>query len=364
MVTNSQLYVSTRKGLFELTRTNGTYQVSDIHFLGDPVTFTLATDDTLYAALNLGHFGIKFRRKDGDTDWQEFDPPSLEHAKVGSDEEKAPSVMQIWSVVQGSDENELWAGTIPAALFHSKDRGQTWQLNEALWNEPSRTEWFGGGYDQAGIHSILIHPHDPADILLGISCGGVWHTNDKGSSWHHRCQGLRAEYMPPEKAGDPVSQDPHQIAQCQTDPEHLWMQHHNGIFHSTDRAQNWRELTDIDPSTFGFAVVAHPNDAKTAWFVPAVKDECRVPSNGKVIVNRTQNSGQSFQTLKDGLPQNHAYDLTYRHAMTMDEQAQTLAFGTTSGGLWWSDNNGDDWQSIDARLPPIYALSFRNRNGR
>ena len=115
---------------------------------------------------------------------------------------------------------------------------------------------------------------------------------------------------------------------------------------------------DVAPSTFGFAVAAHPSDPDTAWFVPAQKDEKRIPVDGRVVVNRTCDAGRTFETLTAGLPQEHAYDLVFRHALDVDETGERLAFGSTTGSLWLSENAGDAWQALSSNLPPIHAVRF------
>ena len=150
----------------------------------------------------------------------------------------------------------------------------------ALTNEPSRREWFGGGYDVPGIHSICVDPLNSRRVLVGISCGGVWITEDGGASWKPGVAGMRAAYMPPERAEDPAVQDPHRIVQCASAPDVYWCQHYNGIWRSHDGAQRWQEIgAAAKPlaSDFGFAVAAHPQDPLTAWFVPAMADERRIP---------------------------------------------------------------------------------------
>src|SRR2546426_8105855 len=127
---------------------------------------------------------------------------------------------------------------------------------------------------------------------------------------------------------------------------------------STDGSRSWQEVTAVTPSKFGFAVAAHPQDADTAWFVPAVKDECRVPVDGKLVVARTRDAGKSFQALGKGLPQQHAYDLVYRHGLAVDASGKHLALGSTTGGLWISENQGDSWECISTQLPPIYCVRF------
>jgi photosystem II stability/assembly factor-like uncharacterized protein len=153
-------------------------------------------------------------------------------------------------------------------------------------------------------------------------------------------------------------QDPHIVAQCRANPDVLWVQHHNGIFRSTDAAASWTEISNVKPSAFGFAVAAHPEDPNTAWFVPAVKDEKRYPVDGCVVVNRTRDGGKSFETLSRGLPQQHAYDLVYRHALDVDESGNRLAFGSTTGSLWITEDAGETWRLLSSNLPPIHAVRF------
>ena len=169
---------------------------------------------------------------------------------------------------------------------------------------------------------------------------------------------MRAEYMPPGRQFDVNVQDPHLLAQCPAAPDVLWVQHHNGIFRSTDGAASWTEIAEVAPSGFGFPVAVHPRDPQTAWFVPAVKDEQRVPAGGRVVVNRTRDGGRTFETLTRGLPQEHAYDLVLRHALDVDETGECLAVGSTTGSLWFSENGGDAWQCTSSNLPPIYAVRF------
>jgi photosystem II stability/assembly factor-like uncharacterized protein len=137
----------------------------------------------------------------------------------------------------------------------------------------------------------------------------------------------------------------------------MWIQHHNGIFRSDDGGENWTEL-EAQPSSFGFAVVAHPSEPDTAWFVPAVKDEKRYPVDGKLVVTRTRDGGQTFESLTKGLPLADCYDLIYRHGLTISADGQQLAFGSTTGGLWLSEDGGESWQTLSTHLPPIKCLRF------
>jgi hypothetical protein len=366
---SKQLYVGTRKGLFTVERTGAGWSVTGASLLGDPVTIVLpdARDGSVYAALHLGHFGAKMqRRKAGSADWQECPVPAYPKQPEG-EEDRDPMgraipwrLDRVWALEPGhaSEPGVLWCGTLPGGLFRSNDSGDSWELARSLWDRPERKKWFGGGADLPGIHSVCVHPEDGRRVTVGVSCGGVWQTEDGGATWALGGPGMWAAYMPPEQANDPTIQDVHRVVQCQARPSCLWAQHHNGVFRSTDGAASWREVKTIQPSVFGFAVAVHPQDSETAWFVPAVSDQRRLTVDGQVVVARTRDGGATCEVLRRGLPQEHAYDLTYRHALDVDERGQTLAFGSTTGSLWLSDDAGDSWQHVSAHLPPIYCVRF------
>jgi photosystem II stability/assembly factor-like uncharacterized protein len=338
----------------------------------------------VFAALNLGHFGVKLHRSDdGGKTWSELQPPrfpkepprpkmpSLDAPEPAapepgdpspnaavSTEPKGPSVAGIWSLAWGGAPGHLWCGTAPGGLFQSTDNGATWTLNDGLWNHPERERWFGGGTVDPAIHSILVDPRDHNTVAIAVSCGGVWRTKDGGTSWTIGSEGMIAEYLPPAWQGDPGTQDPHLVVQSPTSPEIFWCQHHNGIFRCDNDLKQWERIKTAPVSHFGFAVAVHPRDADTAWFVPADKDQFRIPIDGKVVVNRTRDGGKTFATLRNGLPQDNAYDLVWRHGLAVNRDASWLAMGSSTGSLWVSGDEGEEWTLLSAHLPPIHAVSF------
>jgi len=247
---------------------------------------------------------------------------------------------------------------MPGGLFKSENNGDSWELNRPLWDHPRREDWGPNGAEYPGIHSICVNPRDSDHISVGVSTGGVWITRDGAKSWELTGRGMRSDYFPEEQMYDPIVQDVHCLVQCAANPDVFWVQHHNGIFRSTDAAASWTEIKDVKPSVFGFAVAVHPNDPNTAWFVPSTKDEKRCPTDGRVVVNRTRDGGKTFETLRNGLPQEHAYDLVYRHALDVDQTGNRLVFGSTTGSLWISEDGGESWQTVSSNLPPVYSVRF------
>ena len=361
-------WVATRKGLFELKRDGGSWRIVGTSFLGEPVTAVLPPDPAhparpMLAALNLGHFGVKVHASDdAGVHWREVAAPVFPPQPEASvaDGDVRWSLQQIWTLAASGQ--DVWAGTLPGGLFHSADGGVSWTLNDALWSRPERREWFGGGYDVPGIHAIVIDPRTAATgrrrILLGISCGGAWASDDDGANWRLSARGMQASYVPPDASDSQNVQDPHRIVGCASAPSRLWCQHHEGIWTSTDGGASWARVNDVPVSAFGFAVAVDPRNGDRAWFIPAVKDECRVPVDGRLVVLRTDDGGASFDVLRDGLPQSHCYDLFYRHALDVGADGRTLMMGSTTGGLWASDDAGDHWQTVSQTLPPIFAVAL------
>jgi photosystem II stability/assembly factor-like uncharacterized protein len=394
-VNDDRLLIGTRKGLFVFEAdgaASNRWKQSAHHFIGEPVSSALADprDGSLYAALNLGHFGVKLHRLPaGASEWQPCAtpvyPPQPEAegeveaaAEPFTSADESPdsltepstngvtpapeplwSLEQIWTLEAGGPDQPgtLWAGTIPGGLFRSDDHGETWSLNRPLWDRPERREWMGGGYDHAGIHSVLVDPRDSRHLTIAVSSGGVWQTNDAGATWRQTAYGMQADYMPPERREEPNVQDPHRVMHCKAAPDTLWTQHHCGIFRSTDGGEHWARI-EAQPSSFGFAVAVHPHDPDTAWFVPAVKDAFRIPVDGRFVVTRTRDGGRTFEQFTDGLPPMPAYDLVYRHGLAVDSTGTRLAMGSTTGGLWTSVDAGESWHEVSAHLPPIYHVSF------
>lgn len=367
MSQDDRFWAATRKGLFEVRReAPGRWDIARVSFLGDNVSMLLPADGTLYAALDHGHFGVKLHRSaDGGASFAECAPPKFPEKPAGVEDldpfKHTPipwTVLRVWSLEVGEDADVLYCGTIPGGLFRSGNGGRSWELVRSLWEHEGRRHWSGGGADYPGIHSICINPQDRKQVSVAVSLGGVWLSEDAGATWACGGLGMWAAYMPPERKFDPYIQDPHRMVQCAARPAYLWVQHHNAVFRSADGGRSFEEVPAAVPSTFGFAVAVHPRDPQTAWLLPAQKDELRVPVSGQVVVARTRDGGASFEVLRRGLPQRHAYDIVYRHALDIDHSGERLAFGSTTGSLWVTEDQGESWHTVSEHLPPIYAVRF------
>jgi len=353
--------LGTRKGLIVLARSSNGWNVVGEHFVGAQVTYAVVDHRTgrWWACLEHGHWGIKLHRSDdrGAT-WEEVPAPKYPDGSEIS-EGKPASTKYLWVLEPGGSgqPQRLYLGTIPGGLFVSDDSGSSWSLHLPLWNHPSRPSWFGGGMDEAGIHSILVDPRDSRHIFVGVSCAGVFETRNGGETWAPRNSGCRADFLPDPEAE--IGQDPHSVAMCADHPDVLWQQNHCGVYRSNNAGEQWETISQSDdesPVHFGFVVSADPSNPDEAWIVPAVSDEQRIAVDRALCVCHTLDGGKTWQTYRQGLPQKNCYDFVFRHGLDVD--GDRLLFGTATGATFSSDDRGQTWQAVAPHLPPVYSVRF------
>jgi len=273
---------------------------------------------------------------------------------------KTATLKKIWCIQQGglSHPNRLWLGTEPGGLFISEDYGQSFSLVKPLWHHPSRMnrlQWFGTGRNEPYIHSIIVNPRDNNHVYIAVSCAGIFETIDSGTTWTPRNKGLIAAYLPNPEAE--IGHDPHLLLACKSQPDILWQQNHCGIFRSTDGSIYWENVTDQQGlANYGFAITIDQENPDRAWVIPATSDAIRVAPNLALCVCYTEDAGHSWTALRAGLPQQHTFDIVFRHAF--DRLATTLAFGTNTGNVFLSDNDGEEWNCIASTLARVDCVTF------
>ena len=387
----NRLLVGTRKGAFIIEKRDGRWRPQLVGHAGTGVNFLVGApySDDLWAAIGHGHWGAKLSRSvDGGRTWSDATqikyptyarylahPDPAEEEEASDDAPAGVSVrdatlLKLWYIAFG-DPGEIYVGTIPGGLFCSRDGGETFALNRPLWDHESRggdvstttgsgtTHWFGTpaseGEFAAGIHSVVVDPRDPKRILVAVSTAGVLETTDGGQTWRGRNRGMTNDYLPNPEAD--WGHDPHFITHCPANPDHVWQQNHCGVFYSHDGAKTWTNVSNPELGVrFGFPIAVDDDDGKVAWVVPGQADAQRMAIGGGLFVARTEDGGRSWTQLREGLPQDNAYDVVYRHAL--DQRAGRLAFGSTTGNLWVSEDRGERWAAVAHHLPPIYSVRW------
>lgn len=351
----TELVVGTKKGLFVLAGGDaGEFEVAERAFAGEPVEYAMrdARSGRLFAAVSSPLYGPKLWYRDAaGGDWTQAEGLVLPD---GGD----AALERIWVMAAGERDGLLYLGGDPGVLFESEDSGASWQLNEALWNEPSRPTWEPGGGGLC-LHSIVPWPGDPDRLAVAVSAAGVWLTEDGGRSWRRGNRGLVARYMPEETRESATNLCVHRLERAARRPERIFMQFHGGVYRSDDAGESWTEIGLELPSDFGFPLALDPADADSAFVIPLQGDFDRVTPQGCVRVFETRDAGASWAARGEGLPARDSYLTVLRRAFDRIGEADELQlyFGATSGEVFGSYDAGATWFTAASRLPPVYSVT-------
>ena len=350
-----EVLVGTRKGLFVLRGVpGGPLNVAERLFPGESVDYACLDPrtGTYLAAVTHGQYGPRvFHTEDPGGQWRQAEGPAFP-------KDAEATVERIWVVEPGVEDGVLWAGVAPAALFKSSDGGGSWQLNRALWDQPSRADW-EGGLGGLTLHSICPWPDDPQKLSVAMSAVGVWNTADGGDTWERFANGLVPRYVPEEARETTTTHCVHKMQRSPLEPLTLYMQFHGGVYRSDDGGEHWVDIGSQGglPADFGFPIVVDPRDPDRAFVIPLVADQDRVTPEGKIRVYRTLDRGATWSALGTGLPDRNAYATILRQAFCHDGRDPLgLYFGTESGSVYVSADDGDRWTTAIQDLPPITSV--------
>jgi photosystem II stability/assembly factor-like uncharacterized protein len=352
------LMVGTMKGAFIL-RSNGKRKKWDVGgpwFPGSAV-YAMTYDgragrNRIWAAPQSMHWGSVLRSTDDfGKSWT-----NPEEANVKFPPKTGAALTQVWQIATGGDgdPDTLYCGVEPAALFVSRDNGESWSLDQKLWKHPQRERWEPGGGGLC-LHTVLVDPEDPRRVRIAVSTGGMYVTDDGGKKWRPSNKGVRADFLPDKHPE--FGQCVHKVAQSRQRPDRMYLQNHWGLYRTDDRGETWSDIANGVPSDFGFALAVHPQDPDCAWIVPLESDMFRCTPEGKLRVYRTRNGGKRWEPMTKGLPQKGAYETVIRDGMAADSlDPAGVYFGTRSGKLFGSSNEGKSWSMLLDGLPPVVCV--------
>jgi hypothetical protein len=352
------LAIGTGKGLY-LARSGDdrrSWRISGPHHPMNAV-YAVAIDrrrepPRLLVGVSSSHFGPSVSTSDdlGES-WQE-----PEQAPVAFPEDTGATLERVWQITPGpaSQPDRVFVGTQPSALFVSDNGGVSYQLVRGLWDHPHREQWQPGFGGQA-IHTVLPHPAEPATVLVAMSTGGVYRSTDGSASWQPQNTGIKAYFLP-----DPwpeFGQCVHKVARDAAEPERLYAQNHHGVYRSDDGGGSWTSIADGLPSDFGFPMLAHPRRAGVIWNFPLIADGKRFPVEERCRVFRSEDAGASWEALSKGLPTEPFYPSVLRDAMCADDaEPAGVYFGTRSGEVYASRDEGDSWAPVARHLPDVMCV--------
>ncbi|HTX30198.1 MAG TPA: hypothetical protein VMD09_02370 [Solirubrobacteraceae bacterium] len=352
----TELLVGTKKGLFVYEGEPGDgFEMTARAFAGEPVDFAMRDPRSgrLLATVTSPFYGPKiWHAEDAAGEWEQADGVALPE---GGDQ----ALEKIWVIATGERDGLLYAGGDPGVLFESHDGGLTWELNAGLWEQPSRPDWQPGGGGLC-LHSICTWPRDPDKLAVAVSAAGMWLSEDGGRSWRRGNTGLNPAYLPEEALRDEnAGRCVHHVERSPAQPERMFMQFHGGVFRSDDAGETWTDIAEGLPSNFGFPLTVDPADPDSAYVIPLVADVDRVTPEGRVRVYETRDGGSSWSPRGEGLPAEHAYVTVLRQAFTRTGQGPELElyFGSTTGEVFGSGDAGATWSTTAYRLPPVFSVT-------
>lgn len=350
------LIVGTRKGCFllESDEARRDWELRGPFCEGWPVYHAIhdAESGTVYAAAaSEWHGATVWRSRDLGETW--------EQSSEGLSYEGADGVTKLTKVSGLTARNgRILAGAENPGIFESRDGGETWSLRSTLADVQDREKWNDPGNQppgHLGVPAIIPHPGgDDARYWAIIQGVGLFETTDDGASWAPRNRGLRTDWP---NEYEEIGYCVHKLVVSPADAERLYQQNHVGVHRSDDAGQSWTEITDGLPSEFGFAAAAHPHDRDTFYVIPLDAGHTRCMPDGQAAVWRTRDAGESWQRLADGLPQRDAYVGVLREGMAIDgHERPGLYFGTSTGQLFASADEGESWSEIANYLPAIASV--------
>ncbi len=365
-MTQVRLLVGTRKGAFILTADGARkdWHIDGPHFAGWEIFHmkgSPAEPGRIYASQSSSWFGqIMQRSDDGGKSWSPVSNDLRYDGVPGTHQwyDGTPhpwEFKRIWHIEPSLTEPDaLYAGVEDAALFHSKDGGQSWQEISGLRRHGSGPAWQPGAGGMC-LHTILLDPADPARLYVAISAAGAFRSDDAGATWQPINRGLHSPQIPNPTAE--VGHCVHRIAMHRARPNTLFMQKHWDVMRSDDAGENWREVSGNLPTDFGFAIDVHAHEPETIYVVPIKSDQEHFPLDGALRVWRSRTGGHEWQPLSHGLPQENCYVNVLRDAMAVDSlDSCGVYFGTTGGQVYASADAGETWSAITRDLPPVLSV--------
>ena len=348
------LLVGTRKGCFvmesDLDRRD--WRIRGPYCDGWPVYHAIYDGEsgTIYAAAASEWHGTGIWRSGdlGET-WQ----LSSEGLGYGEDAELKLSKVSGLSAAHG----RVLAGAEAAGVFESRDGGATWSLKSTLDGQPGRELWNipeNQPPGHLGMPAIMPHPTEPEHFWVVIQGMGIFETTDDAATWTPRNNGLRAAWP---REHEDVGFCVHKLVMSPLDTDRMYQQNHVGMHRSDDGGHSWVEVTEGLPTEFGFAAATHPHDRDSFYVIPLDPGHGRFMPDGHASVWRTSDAGSSWRRLDSGLPKQDAYLGVLREGMAIDDlDVPGLYFGTSTGQVFASADEGESWSEIASYLPAIASV--------
>jgi photosystem II stability/assembly factor-like uncharacterized protein len=349
----TSILTGTTNGGFLFQKTNGKWRLRRSFLAGESVSH-FAVDSATGSVYASTLTNAVFKSGDSGKTWVSIS--------------KGLHIKKTWTLaVHPREAQVVLCGTHYGHIFRTEDGGKSWKDMEGFYKAPGREEagvdW---GFGTIGhcIHTVLFDPAKPERLFTVSSSGGAYRSEDEGQTWTRIREGTVADCsgVPPDQLQEHlkfVHGCTHRIAMSvsRRGPA-LFQQNHCGVYRSDDLGDHWQDISKGLPSRHGFPIAVVNGKSACAFVIPAYQEgKCKQHNSciqGPLEVWRTSDGGKKWSNASRGLPR-RVHACVLRHAMSAAGDG-TLAFGTTTGGLYATKDLGESWTAVATGIGRIQGV--------
>ena len=211
---------------------------------------------------------------------------------------------------------------------------------------------------------LLISPHDPNTLYMAGE--SVFKSTNGGQSWQAISGDLtRNDKSKQQPSGGPITLDITSVeyydtifalAESPVAKGTLWAGTDDGLVHvTTNGGQSWQNVTPRELPEWSMVSVVEPShfDASTAYIAV---DRHKL-DDFRPYIYRTGDSGKTWSLINNGIPVG-----SYVRSVREDPKRKGLLFAGTETGVYFSVDDGANWQPLKLNLPtvPIHDLNIHD----
>ena len=232
----------------------------------------------------------------------------------------------------------VFAGTMPAGAWFSKDSGETWKQLPAFTEAPNHESWTAP-WGTPTVSAIATHPKDKKTVFMGVEAGGIYRTRDAGKKW------FDLEIPKP---------DVHCVQISPAKQDRIYVTTGDGAFVSDDDGFSWRSMGVNNERQYTMGLAAHPTEADRVIISAAAGPPPTWSKGARCDIYLSTDCGKRFRTVKKGLKA-----AVQRKALIINPKVPSeIVFATTAGEMYYSNDGGESFDLVASKLGDVKALVF------
>ncbi|HZA23967.1 MAG TPA: hypothetical protein VFA32_15430, partial [Dehalococcoidia bacterium] len=233
-------------------------------------------------------------------------------------------------LVHPDDHQRVYVGSEPAAIFRSRDGGETWEEQPGFRAMPESSQWsFHSETRDSHVRDLRMAPHNPNVLYAGIEVGGMVRSRDAGQTW---------------KQLPGINDDIHCISLSQARPQTVYVATARGPYRSDDEGEHWELINEGVQRRYALHIAAAPDNADIVLLTVSENSRRLNPQ-----LYRSTNAGRDWQ-----LVQAIGHDDDMVVGIDWDPNSpQRVYAGTDHGSVYCSKDRGESWVQVPVKLGTI-----------